>query len=224
VKIKTYAEHDLGPALARQVAENLQAAIDTKGRASIAVPGGSTPGPFLSALSLEALDWEKVTVTLSDERCVPAGHARSNQTLVTKSLLRGAAQAARFIPLHADTLEKEDIETALTTHALPLDVSVLGMGNDLHTASLFPGTPRLADLLNPNGKENLASVSPPNADEPRVTLTGKALITAQHTYLLIKGAEKRAALERAMNTADRNAAPIRAVLENAPSAVIFYAA
>jgi len=151
VKIKTYAEHDLGPALARQVAENLQAAIDTKGRASIAVPGGSTPGPFLSALSLEALDWEKVTVTLSDERCVPAGHARSNQTLVTKSLLRGAAQAARFIPLHADTFEKEDIETALTTHALPLDVSVLGMGNDLHTASLFPGTPRLADLLNPRG-------------------------------------------------------------------------
>lgn len=223
MKIETHSQADLGPALAARVANDLRAAINAKGHASIAVPGGSTPGPFLSALAKETLDWEKVVVTLTDERCVPAGHARSNQTLVSQHLIEGGAQAAQFVLLYTGDNERDSVETALSAQILPLDVCVLGMGGDMHTASLFPGTPGLADLLDLNGERLVDFVSPPGADEPRVTLTAKALATAAHTYILIKGADKRAALDTALQTEDREAAPIRAILDAAKSAVVFYA-
>ena len=138
--------------------------------------------------------------------------------------MQGDAKTAKFVSLYAGSEEVESIEAALSADALPLDVCVLGMGDDMHTASLFPGTPGLSGLLDPNGERLVDFVSPPGADEPRVTLTAKALATAGHTYLLIKGADKRAALERAMQTEDREAAPIRAVLENAKIATVFHAA
>ncbi len=224
MKTETYSQEDLGAALAARVAHDLRSAIETAGRASLAVPGGSTPAPFLSALAKEDVDWENVIVTLSDERCVPAGHARSNQALVSEHLLQGAAKAAKFIPLYSGNEESASIEAALEKYVLPLNVCVLGMGGDMHTASLFPGTPGLADLLDQNGERLVNFVSPPGADEPRVTLTAKSLATADHTYLLIKGADKLAALERAFVTEDREAAPIRAVLDAAKIPVVFYAA
>lgn len=224
MKVETYTEAALGTALAARVALDLRAAIGAKGRASMAVPGGSTPGPFLSALAKENLDWDKVTVTLTDERCVPADHARSNQMLVAQHLLQGRAQAAQFVALYADDQEIDKVEAALTQQVLPLNVCVLGMGSDMHTASLFPGTPGLARLLDLNSDRLVDFVDPPDANEPRVTLTARALAAANHTYLLIKGADKHAALERAMKTEDREAAPIRAILDATPAPVVFYAA
>ena len=137
--------------------------------------------------------------------------------------MQGPAKAAQFIPLYFGNQEVDEIERALRENALPLDVCVLGMGNDMHTASLFPGTPGLSALLDPNGERFASFVSPLGADEPRVTLTAKALATATHTYLLMKGAEKREALGRAMETDNREAAPIRAILESARSPIVFYA-
>ena len=223
MKIETFAQTDVGPALAARVANDLRSALSANDKASIAVPGGTTPGPFLSALSSEMMEWGKVSVTLSDERCVPADHERSNQRLVSHHLLQGPAKAARFVPLYFGNQEIGGIEDGLRENALPLDVCVLGMGGDMHTASLFPGTPGLAALLDPNVERLADFVSPPGADEPRVTLTASALATASNTYLLIKGADKRAALDRAMETEDRQAAPIRAILESAKSPTIFYA-
>ncbi len=217
MKVETHAADDLGPALARRVAEDLRAALSERGRASIAVPGGTTPAPFLSALATEAIDWSKVSVTLTDERQVPVGHPRSNQSLVSRYLLQGGASEAVFVPLLGD-----GSETAVAA-LLPLDICVLGMGADMHTASLFPGTQGLAELLDLDGAHCIASVSPPGAEEPRITLTAHALGSARHTYLLIKGADKHAALERALVEDDRTAAPIRAILDAAKAPVVFYA-
>lgn len=223
MKIETFTQAKLGAALAARVADDLRDAIASNGRASLAVPGGTTPGPFLSALSEAALDWAKVVVTLTDERQVPADHPRSNQALVSQSLLQNAARAATFFPLYSESQSTAEIDGVVQNDVLPLDVCVLGMGDDLHTASLFPGTPGLVELLDANANECVSAVTPPGADEPRVTLTVKALSSAAHTYVLIKGTDKRAALDRALQTDDVLAAPIRAILDTEPSPVIFYA-
>jgi len=223
MKIETHTETDLGPVLAARVANDLRSAIETIGRASMAVPGGSTPAPFLSALATENLAWDKVAVTLSDERCVPMDHARSNQRLVSQHLLQGKAQTAQFVTLYSGAHETSSLEKGLAEHIIPLSVCILGMGADMHTASLFPGTPGLATLLDPTGDRLVDFVSPPGADEPRVTLTAKALATADHTYLLIKGADKRVALEQALSVEDPETAPIRAILDAAKKPVVFYA-
>lgn len=213
MRIEEFAREEQGPALARRVAEDLRAALAAEGRAGLAVPGGTTPAPFLEALAREGLDWSRVRVTLTDERRVPVDHPRSNERLLRAHLLTGAAGAASFVPLDA----------ARIGGAMPLTVCVLGMGDDMHTASLFPGTPGLAALLDPEGEALVASVAPPGADEPRVTLTVRALAGAAHVYLLIKGTEKRAALERAMATDDPAEAPIRAVLDAGRDPVVFHA-
>lgn len=221
MKIETHDADRLGTALAKQVADNLRTAIQTDGWASIAVPGGTTPAPFLAALGAEDLDWRKVVVTLTDERCVPVDHERSNQALVSKYLLQGAARDARFVSLNTENDTIDTVAAALKDHVLPLTVCVLGMGDDMHTASLFPGTPGLADLLDPKHTDGVAAVNPPGADEARITLTAQALSSAAHTYLLIKGSGKREALDRAMTI--EATAPIRAVLDAARAPVIYYA-
>ena len=124
--------------LAGEIAAVLEAAIRGTGRAALAVPGGTTPAAFLSALGGHALDWAVVAVTLTDERCVPADHPRSNRRLLDETLFAGPARAARFVALND--------EQALSA-LLPLDACVLGMGEDLHIASLFPGADRLDEAL-----------------------------------------------------------------------------
>jgi len=225
MRIEEYPAEELGPALAAQVAEDLIAAIDARGRAGLAVPGGTTPVFFLKALGRVDLDWERVAVTLTDERWVPVSDARSNQRTLSETLFAGRAAAARFAPLYGATAEPAQsisaIRTGLEQVALPLDVCVLGMGEDGHTASLFPGSPQLAEALSPDAPLAM-TVTAPGAAEPRVTLTLPVLAAAPKLYLLIKGAEKRAALERAMG-ADPMRAPVRAVLEAARDPVVFHA-
>lgn len=223
MKIETHPASDLGKALAGRVAEDLRAALAKKGRASIAVSGGSTPAPFLAALSAENLDWANVSVTLTDERQVTIESDRSNARLVAQNLLRGAAADAQFIPLYEAGQDIAETGKQVAASIVPLDVCVLGMGDDMHTASLFPGTPGLAGMLDSDGSTLVALASPPTADEPRVTLTAAALTTAAHTYLLIKGAGKRTALDQAMSTTDLLAAPVRAILDASSAPVVFYA-
>lgn len=206
MRIETHARSDLGKALAARVASDLRAALAMNGRASLAVPGGTTPAPFLTALGDEVMDWEKVTVTLTDERCVPPTHERSNERLLRETLLHRVP--ATFAALDA-------VEAIL-----PLDVCVLGMGNDMHTASLFPTAPELAAAL--KGINPTAMMTPPDQGEKRITLTAPVLAAAQHVYLLITGAEKRAALDTALATGDPMKAPIRAILDNA-DVTVFYA-
>lgn len=225
-EIVTLPAEELGRALAERVAGDLRAALTSRGRARLAVPGGTTPGPFLTALGTADLDWERVAVTLTDERWVPTGDPRSNQRLVAETLFRGRAAAAEFVPLYGATAEPADslsaIATALSQIALPLDVAVLGMGGDMHTASLFPGALGLAAALKGDAPP-VAAITAPGAAEPRITLTAPVLSGAGKRYLLIRGAEKRAALDRALTAQGPEEAPVRVVLDAPGGATIFHA-
>ncbi len=211
-------------ALAGQVAADLSAAIDAGESASLAVPGGSTPAAFLSALGKEELAWDRVCVTLTDERWVPASSPRSNQRLLQERLLASGAKP-RVLPLYRAGLDPDRGLSALAAgleEILPLDVCVLGMGEDRHTASLFPGADRLALALSDAAPPVLA-LSAPAAGELRVSLTAPVLRAARKTYLLISGPAKLAALESALVPGPLEEAPVRCVLGGPGPVTLFYA-
>ena len=200
--------------LANEVAAVLERAIGDTGRAMLAVPGGTTPAAFLSALGGHGLDWGAVAVTLTDERCVPANHPRSNRHLLVETLFAGPARAARFVA--------PDDAQALSA-LLPLDACVLGMGEDLHTASLFPGADRLDEALSADCDTLALKLRAPGAPEERITLTAPVLTGAGRCFVLIHGVEKRAALDRARAAAGSAAAPVRLVLDGPRPATVYWA-
>jgi 6-phosphogluconolactonase len=217
MKLESYPDREmLMLGLADIIAGQLGDFLRRDGRATLSVPGGTTPGPIFDTLSGVDLDWANVAVVLNDERWVPESSDRSNTRLLRQRLIRGRAAQARLIPLYtpADTPEEmlPALEDGLRPY-LPISVLLLGMGADMHTASLFPGADRLEDALSSTAPL-LLPMRAEAAGEPRVTLTAPVLKAAFHTHILITGAEKRAALEKAM-TLPPHQAPIRAVLDTA---------
>ncbi len=203
-------------ALANIIASELGAALRQHGRASLSVPGGTTPGPVFDLLSATNLDWENVAVFLNDERWVDEDSPRSNTRLLRQHLLQNHAAAAQLIPLYAPSETPEGAMDALSaglTPHLPISVLLLGMGADMHTASLFPGADRLAEAL-ADDAPNLLPMRADGAGEPRITLTAPVLRDAMNIHILITGAEKRAALSQAAKLSDTEA-PVRVVLANA---------
>ncbi|WP_417245099.1 6-phosphogluconolactonase [Celeribacter sp.] len=202
--------------LANKIAGQLRTALDTEGRASFCVPGGTTPGPVFDTLSAVSLDWERVDVLLNDERWVPESSERSNTALLKRRLLTGKAANAHLVPLYRDVPTPEeglaDLMPAIEA-TLPLNVLLLGMGTDMHTASLFPGADQL-ELGLSDAAPTLLAMRAPGAPEPRITLSAKALKTAISTHILITGPEKREALERAQKL-DEMQAPVSAFLSQA---------
>lgn len=202
--------------LADRIAGELADFLRREGRASFCVPGGTTPGPIFDTLSGVDLDWANVSVFLNDERWVGEDSPRSNTRLLRERLLRDKAAAASLIPLYAPADQPEDrleaLAEGLRPH-LPISVLLLGMGADMHTASLFPGADRLAEALAPDAPI-LMALRAEAAGEPRITLTAPVLRQAFRIHILIRGAEKRAALERAM-TLSPEEAPVRVVLDHA---------
>lgn len=216
----------LADGLARRVAGDLGVRLRERGRAALAVPGGTTPELFLMRLGEQPLDWANVAVTLTDERWLPPTDPRSNQRLVERTLLAGGATPAWFVPLYAvaDTPEHslDTVADVLRRDVLPLDVVVAGMGADLHTASLFPGAAALEAALDPAAGP-VAVIRTPAVPEARITLTAAALAGAAHRYILIRGADKRAALARAETASDARAAPVRVLLDGPNPATVYYA-
>lgn len=210
------SKEDLALALAEAVADHLNEGIERRGVASLAVSGGSTPGKFFGALGKHKnVQWEKVFVTLVDERWVPETSDRSNAGLVNERMLQGPAAIARFIPLYSGGAEPDAAAIARTntlqaTVPLPFDAVVLGMGNDGHTASFFPGGDTLAEAL--EGEGPALAISAPGAGEPRVTLCLKRLLNAQALYLHIEGEEKEKVLEQALGEGPIEDMPVRAIL------------
>lgn len=224
--IRSYnTREQLMHSLAEKVANELKAAIETKGSASLAVPGGTTPEPFFLNLRKQVLNWEKVFILLTDERFVPESSPRSNSALIRRSLLQEHAAKATYVPLYMAGDAPEEVLQDLCAgldRALPLDICVLGMGTDMHTASLFPG----ADLLNEALSDAAPALLPmraPGAPEPRLTLTAPVLKAAGSVHLLIAGKEKKTALEQAMNGQDEFEAPVRAILNRDQSTLVHYA-
>ena len=209
----------LAQTLAADIAQRLRAAVTERGQALLAVSGGKSPVPLFQQLSQQALPWAQVTVLLVDERCVPPDHADSNSALVRQHLLQGQAAAARWLPFF-DALPCFDADTglpALTAAAnrrlqglpWPLDVAVLGMGEDGHTASLFPGAPGFARAIATD--QRLAWVVPDTAPHARISFTLSALLAARELVLSITGESKLAVYRRAAQKADE-ALPISLVI------------
>ena len=214
VKLIEYQDREM---LALQVADALVSAINTqllsRDIVSIAVPGGTTPGPIFDMLSAMRLDWARVRVMLTDERWVPEDDDRSNTALLKQRLLTGAASDAQFVPFFQPGMTAEDGCTAaqeVLTPLMPLSLVLLGMGEDMHTASLFPGAPGLVEAM-ASDAPHLCPIAPVDQDIKRVTLSAPALRGALDTHVLITGDKKRAALERALNLPPEEA-PIAAVL------------
>jgi 6-phosphogluconolactonase len=216
------ARHDfptneaLASALADHVAAALAARLSRSDRAALAVSGGRTPTRFFEALSQKPLEWSRIDVTLVDERWVGEDSDRSNAALVRQHLLQGPAAAASFVPLHVDAPTPEDGMAQVTARVaalpLPFAVAILGMGDDGHTASFFPGGDRLAQALDPVAGQLLETMRAPAAGEPRITLTLPVLLAADTLCLHIEGAGKQRVLEAALVCGPAEAMPIRAVL------------
>lgn len=212
-------------ALAEAVADILRQRLAETGRASLVVSGGSTPVPFFDHLSKADLDWPRVTVLLADERWVPESDPASNARLVRTHLLQNGAEGAEFLSLKTPVPDPEqalpDIERRLAELELPLDVLVLGMGTDGHTASLFPDAPELPLALKPCGGHRVALMTPPSQMHPRITLTLPVLESARFTALHLKGADKLDTLaSAAANPDDWQHMPIRAFLR--PGLTIYW--
>lgn len=199
-------------ALADRVAAMLRHAIARRRQATLVVPGGKSPVAFFQTLARRELDWGRVTVTLADERWVPAAHPDSNAGLVLAHLLQGPAAAARFVPLYGGEASPgaglEACAGRLAELPRPFDVVLLGMGEDGHFASLFPGAPGLPELLAEDGPA-LAEVIPPAAPHGRMSLGLSALTDARQVLVQIQGPRKAAVIEAAGEGADY---PIAALL------------
>ncbi|OUS20941.1 6-phosphogluconolactonase [Litorivita pollutaquae] len=202
--------------LAQNLAGELRQALKQRERVLLVVPGGTTPGPVFDALSSVDLDWGRVDVMLSDERWVPEVHLRSNTRLLRERLLVGRAAAARYIPLYAraDTPEEvlPQIEAGIAP-ALPISVLLLGMGADMHTASIFPEADLLEEALRSDAPI-LLPMRAPGAMEPRITLSARVLSEAMNIHIVITGSQKRAAIERAAKMRPQDA-PVAAILDGA---------
>lgn len=214
--LQSYPSRDaLMAGLAGVIAAELRDAL-ALGPVTLSVPGGTTPGPVFDALAETALDWSRVAVLLNDERWVGEDSPRSNTKLLRERLLRSKAAGAMLVPLYAEAPQPEDKLADLSTGIapyLPITVLLLGMGADMHTASLFPGADKLAEALAPDAPI-LMALRAEAAGEARITLTAHVLQAAKHIHILITGPEKRAALERAL-TLTPTEAPVRALLDQA---------
>jgi len=215
----------LDAALAGAVAERLTAAIAARGRALLVVSGGATPLGLFRELAARELPWDRVQITLADERQVPADHQDSNEKLVREKLLIKRAARAAFIPLQrggataaANALAAEPVLAQLGT----FDVVLLGMGADGHTASLFPGAKALARGLDRDSGRHCIPLEPPAAPHPRIILTLPRLLDARQIFVHITGSDKLRVLEQARQTADQRRFPIAAVLCQGRTPVTIY--
>ena len=214
MKIKEYADRDmLAIDVANDLAGDLKSALLHHDLVSLVVPGGTTPGPVFDSLCAADLEWNRVRVLPTDERCVPGDHMRSNERLIRERLLTNRASVAQYVPIYVADHDPEDVlpEIESLIHPmLPISVLVLGMGEDLHTASLFPGMEGL-DVALGSHAPTLAVARTDVQPEERITLTAPILDGALSKHLIIFGTAKREALERALSLPPEEA-PIAAVL------------
>jgi 6-phosphogluconolactonase len=214
--------------LAECIASGLEGGLNLRDYATLAVSGGSTPVPLFEVLSACDLDWSRVYITQVDERWVPEEHADSNARLIREHLLQDRAAAANFLSMKVDGDDafaaEAEVAAKLADFAEAMDVAVLGMGEDGHTASFFPGAGTLADALDEDSERVCLAVRPPEAPHDRMTLSLATLLRSQQLYLHITGEPKWQVLERALEADDPFELPVCSVFHREDSPLeVFHA-
>lgn len=210
---------ELNSAFAERIVQILQEAISSQGRASLLVSGGRTPMPLFKQLSDTTIDWSKVDVSLVDERWVEEDDGSSNTKMVRENLLCSNAAKANFVGLKTNASNAEEAVATCTNNLAnikqPFDVLILGMGEDGHTASLFPCSEQINEGLDLNTDASYIAVQPTTAPHQRMSLTLKAILASSNIFLHLTGESKKAVLEKAEAGNDPLEMPIRAVLQHA---------
>lgn len=206
----------LTEALSSAIAKNLSEAIQTKGQASLIVSGGSTPKALFEKLRTFDIAWERVRVSLCDERWVAPTHEDSNEKLVRTHLLVDKAAKAEFVSMYVEGKKAEDAELTCKKHIeanlLPFTVMILGMGGDAHTASLFPHNVKLDDGFDLSSEAFCIAIEPSDAPHMRMSLTRAAILSSEHLYLHFESESKQKVFQEAMRGDDMHAMPIRSIL------------
>lgn len=208
---------ELAKKLADEVARSLAEAITKRNRASLVVSGGSTPKPLFNHLSQKKIDWQKVTVSLADERWVETSDPASNEYLARSLLLQNEAADATLIGLKNEASSPYEGERQCSEHikaiGAPVDMVILGMGDDGHTASLFPHAERLPEAVDMGSQRKCIAITPPEAPLERMTLTLSALLDSREIIVHITGQDKREVLDKAMAEGPAEDMPIRYILQ-----------
>ena len=203
--------------LAKAIADKLADALAERDRASLAVSGGRTPAAMFQVLSQIDIDWRRVDVTLVDERWVAEDQAGSNAALVKANLMQHLAAEANFIAMYngadSNLAGVQQCQQDLSAMRRPLDVVVLGMGNDGHTASLFPDCPNLQQAMAEHNPALCAATTAPVEPTQRMTWTAQQIHLARHKLLHLVGDDKLDTLAEAMQLRSPNKMPIFAFLQ-----------
>lgn len=188
------------------ITEKLSYSIEKKGTASFVVSGGTSPIRVFDQLSNVDLPWSKVHITLVDDRLVEPKNHNSNQKLISEYFLKNKAKIARFFPLSENLIFKKDI------FKLPFDVTLLGMGEDGHFASLFPNMIDNFDALNIQADFKIFKTSPHGEPFlPRITMNLSLILNSEIIILLVKGKTKLKVLNEAYSN---EKLPIHYLLNN----------
>lgn len=206
----------LARTLAADVAKSLNQSLATRGEASLIVAGGRTPAAFLRELGHQPLEWSRVHVTLTDERCVSPGDEGSNFRMLREAFAPTAAAAAHFPGIDPTSGDADACWSAIVSAMpRPFAAVVLGMGDDGHFASLFPHMPGLASALAPAGSAlpPVVRAVAPAAPADRLSLTLATLLDTDLLALHVTGASKLTTLQRASQPGSVLDMPVRALLE-----------
>ena len=214
----------LTAALTQHVAKRLKEDLARQEQAVLVVSGGRSPVALFQALATQALVWSRVVITLTDERWVPPDHADSNEALVRTHLLKQRAAMASFLPFWTGDATPEAAAQSLCASLLelpsPFSTLVLGMGEDGHMASLFPGSAELAaGLITP---DPVLAVNPTLAAHARMSLSLNRILQSRDIVLMFSGAAKRQVLEEALGEGPVEDLPVRAILRQSAVPVSIY--
>ena len=175
------------------ITKNLSSSINKYQNASIAVPGGTSPIKIFIELSKQKLDWSKVQITLVDDRLVDPDNDHSNQKLINDYLLKNDVKKSKFFPLNKNLIKDDNFK-------FPLDICLLGIGNDGHFASLFPNMINNTNMLDPKSKSSIDEVKANgNPFVPRISMNLPLILSSNLIILLIKGKLKQEVLREAYN-------------------------
>ncbi len=225
------SREELFSSLAQACQRHLDKALTESGQASFLVSGGSTPAPLYQTLSQSGLDWQNIHVALVDERWVDPEHDASNEALIKRTLLTGQAANAPFTPMKtsaATALEGQpETERRYRQLPQPFTVSILGMGNDGHTASLFPHAKGLEQALSPDYDQLTVAIMAQQsevtgANTERLSLSLHGLQQSKRLILLLTGEEKLAVFRQALQAGPVEDMPVRAILQQTRVPVELY--